>query len=258
MAPFGNITFLSITWENGNVYKIDRVLNRRRAASLKAGGIGFRYTFRILGREKLFILLRDKMVYREGKAMCGRYNLYFDDEYDNDIAKMMDNIKRDYPQTEIKLGEIFPTNTAPVLIRKKSEIVPVPYIWGFPDYRRKGVIINARAETAEEKRTFRDSLLNRRCVIPSTGFYEWDKSKQKYLFNMPDNNALYMAGFYNVIKEEPRFIILTTDANASVRSVHHRMPLVLEKSQISKWITDTNCAVSILHCLPPMLKSMRI
>ena len=47
----GNITPLSVTWEDGTVYEIDKVLDQRRAASLKAGGIGMRYTCRILGRE---------------------------------------------------------------------------------------------------------------------------------------------------------------------------------------------------------------
>ena len=111
----------------------------------------------------------------------------------------------------------------------------------------------AEAETAEEKKTFKDSLLKRRCVIPSTGFYEWDKSKQKYLFNIQGSNALYMAGLYNFFKDEPRFIILTTSANSSVSSIHHRMPVVLEKQQIEDWITDTDKAVSILHNTPPSL-----
>lgn len=185
--------------------------------------------------------------------MCGRYSLFFDDEYDYDIAKMMDILKQHYPQTEIKQGEIYPTNTAPVWVKQNSEIAPVPYSWGFPNFRSKGVIINARAETAEEKKLFKDSLLNRRCVIPSTGFYEWDKSKQKYLFNLPESRILYMAGFYNFFKDEPRFIILTTSANSSVSSIHHRMPVVLEKQQIEDWITDTDKAVSILHNTPPSL-----
>lgn len=47
----GNITPLSVTWEDGTVYTIDKVLDKRRAASLKAGGIGMRYTCRILGQE---------------------------------------------------------------------------------------------------------------------------------------------------------------------------------------------------------------
>ena len=46
----GNITPLSVTWEDGTVYEIDRILDKRRAASLKAGGIGMRYTCRILGQ----------------------------------------------------------------------------------------------------------------------------------------------------------------------------------------------------------------
>lgn len=47
----GNITPLSVTWEDGTVYTIDKVVDKRRAASLKAGGIGMRYTCRILGQE---------------------------------------------------------------------------------------------------------------------------------------------------------------------------------------------------------------
>lgn len=47
----GNITPLSVTWEDGTVYEIDKVLDQRRAASLKAGGIGMRYTCRILNQE---------------------------------------------------------------------------------------------------------------------------------------------------------------------------------------------------------------
>ncbi len=186
--------------------------------------------------------------------MCGRYSLFFDDGYDYDVAKIMDILKQNYPQTKVKQGEIYPTNTAPVLIKQNSEITPVPYSWGFPNFRSKGVLINARAETAEEKKTFRDSLLNRRCVIPSTGFYEWDKSKQKYLFHLPECRTLYMAGFYNFFKDEPRFIILTTSANPSVSVIHNRMPLVLDKSQIHEWITDTDSAISILHSTPPTLE----
>lgn len=185
--------------------------------------------------------------------MCGRYSLFFDDEYDHEISEMMKLIKSKYGQIDVKSGEIFLTNTAPVLVEQNSSVTPVPYKWGFPNFRNKGVIINARAETAEEKKTFKDSLLNRRCVIPSTGFYEWDKSKQKYLFNLPESRILYMAGFYNFFKDEPRFIILTTSANSSVSSIHHRMPVVLEKQQIEDWITDTDKAVSILHNIPPSL-----
>ena len=98
--------------------------------------------------------------------------------------------------------------------------------WGFPNFYRKGVIINARAETAEDKPTFRPCLEAGRCVIPSAGFYEWDADKRKIRFYQP-GHALYMAGLYRVYEGKPCYVILTTAANPSVADVHDRMPLVL-------------------------------
>lgn len=66
-----------------------------------------------------------------------KIQLVFDDEYDYDIAKMMDILKRNYPQTQIKQGEIFPTNTAPVLIIQNSEITSVPYSLGISEFQKQ-------------------------------------------------------------------------------------------------------------------------
>ena len=62
----GNITPLSVTWEDGMVYEIDRILDRRRAASLKAGGIGMRYTCRILG-QRSYLYYEEPGWFVEGK-----------------------------------------------------------------------------------------------------------------------------------------------------------------------------------------------
>lgn len=62
----GNITPLSVTWEDGMVYEIDRILDRRRAASLKAGGIGMRYTCRILG-QRSYLYYEEPRWFVEGK-----------------------------------------------------------------------------------------------------------------------------------------------------------------------------------------------
>lgn len=59
--------------------------------------------------------------------MCGRYSLFFDDEYNHEISEMMKLIKSKYGQMAVKSGEIFPTNTAPVLIEQNSTVTPVPY-----------------------------------------------------------------------------------------------------------------------------------
>ena len=62
----GNITPLSVTWEDGTVYGTDRILDKRRAASLKAGGIGMRYTCRISGRQS-YLYYEEPRWFVEGK-----------------------------------------------------------------------------------------------------------------------------------------------------------------------------------------------
>lgn len=183
--------------------------------------------------------------------MCGRYN--FTVEQSEEIHEILEKINAKVQGKQARTGEVFPTNLAPVLIDEENKVSPVLGNWGFPKFNQKGVIINARSETAFEKKTFRDSLLNRRCIIPSTGFYEWDNEKKKFLFQREGTNALYMAGLYNFYKNEMRFVILTTDANESMKEVHSRMPLVITKEEISTWILDRSVTNDMLHKTPPML-----
>lgn len=183
--------------------------------------------------------------------MCGRYN--FTVEQSDEIMEILEKINAKFHGKEARTGEVFPTNLAPILIEERKEISPTLSIWGFPKYEQKGVIINARSETAFEKRTFRDSLLNRRCIIPSTGFYEWDSEKHKFQFRMEGTNALYMAGLYMYYQEEMRFVILTTEANESMKEVHTRMPLVIPKKEIDTWLLDYSATGDILKRVPPQL-----
>lgn len=186
--------------------------------------------------------------------MCGRYTL-FTEEQTEDIRNIIREVQEKQPENNMKSGEIFPTNTAPILKAEGSQLGADLAIWSFPKFDGKGVIINARSETAEQKKMFRESLLTRRCVIPSTGFYEWsqDERKQKYLFRLPDTTALYMAGFYNELKGERRYVILTADANSSISDVHNRMPVVLDRSSLIDWVFDTEKALNYLHQGLPLL-----
>ena len=186
--------------------------------------------------------------------MCGRYTFDEDTEKEKLIA-ILREINRKYPDNPIKTGEIFPTNSAAVLIGNGERIETDRMLWGFPNFRNKGVIINARAETATEKTMFSKHIELHRCVIPSTGFYEWsqDNEKTKYRFNIPNKKALYMAGIYNVFKDEARFVILTTAANQSMERIHHRMPVVLDETEIEPWITRKEEASIFLHRIPIQL-----
>lgn len=185
--------------------------------------------------------------------MCGRYVLFNDAEM-ADIRDIIEEVQRK-SNSEIKTGEIFPTDKAPVLIQSSEKLVPEAVKWGFPVFKGSGVIINARAETAPEKPMFCRSLQTTRCVIPSCGFYEWTHSgeKVKYQFNLPGSGALYMAGLIGEFAGERRFAILTTAANSSMIEVHNRMPVVLTYPEIDKWIGSYQGALDVLQTARPEL-----
>ena len=166
--------------------------------------------------------------------MCGRYSLYPDES--EEIQKIVNSINLRYGPGAVKTGEIFPTNIAPVLLAKDNTIDAAPLIWGFPGFQGRGVLINARSETAAEKRTFAKPLAVSRCVVPTTGFFEWNRQKTKYRFCGQGNPALYLAGLYNTYQGVERYVILTKAANASVQEIHDRMPVVLRADAVERWL----------------------
>ena len=149
--------------------------------------------------------------------------------------------------------EVFPSDGAPVLVLREGKVVPAVMGWGFPGMQGGRNVINARAETAEERPMFRDGVAARRCVVPATGFYEWDQEKAKYRFILPHANTLYLAGLYNEFQGERRLLILTTEANASVSFIHSRMPVIIFREMIDTWLEDTEKAVHMLHWPQPEL-----
>lgn len=183
--------------------------------------------------------------------MCGRYQVDF--EANKELKKVLNQLNQKYPGNQIKKGEVFPTNQAAILVRYQDEVAAEISTWGYPQFTGKGVIINARAETAFEKKTFRESVISRRCVIPTSGFYEWDKEKNKYLFTEKGEDVLYLGGLFQFYNEGNRFVILTTAANESMKEVHHRMPIILKKEQVMPWLMDMEQANILLHVMPPML-----
>jgi len=196
------------------------------------------------------------IVCRRGKDMCGRYTLFTDREI-QELEAIIAKIDEDAGKSKMKTGEIFPSDFVPVLLNEQNIVKPRLFTWGFPGLKNKQLIINARAETAGEKTMFRRALDNGRCVIPSTGFYEWDEKKRKYLFSLPGSGMLYMAGLYGRFDEEHCFVILTRDANASVSPIHHRMPVVVRKTEIRDWLFNRASASAILSGAGPELLAMR-
>ena len=182
--------------------------------------------------------------------MCGRY--YVDDSMIGRIEKTLSGIDNRLSGKTFS-GDICPTNTAPVISAASDHLQLEENRWGYPGMNKKGVIINARAETVQEKRMFRAGIERGRIVIPAVHFYEWNPQKTKYTFHREDKTLLYLAGIADVFDQEQRFVILTTQANVSMEKVHDRMPLILETDQIQDWLLDDKAADSILKQTSVML-----
>lgn len=175
--------------------------------------------------------------------MCGRY--YVDDETAREIEKLVRDLDRKL-QIE-RTGDVFPAQNATIIKGQEHHLAAEQMRWGFPGFEKGKLLINARAETALERPTFRESVQDRRCIIPARGFYEWNKSKEKFTFERKETPVLFMAGCYNRYEGQERFVILTTDANSSVAPVHNRMPLILEPEELGDWVLDDQATESLLH-----------
>ena len=185
--------------------------------------------------------------------MCGRY--YFtrvsEDEKLDAVNKYME---KNYPG-EYKTGEIFPGDIAPAVIDRQGKIVAVPAGFGFPGYQDNKLIINARSETAVEKKTFADNLRERRVILPASGFFEWshDGKKTKYYFTVESMQAIYLCGIYKIVDGKPRFVILTRAANESMIETHDRMPVIVDENSVRPYLTDRDAAMEIIATAAPML-----
>jgi putative SOS response-associated peptidase YedK len=109
-------------------------------------------------------------------------------------------------------------------------------------------MINARAETAATKPSFRAAFKKRRCLIPADGFYEWTGEKgrkQPWYLGLPNGQPFAFAGLYEFWKDKQgvdsdrihtSVTILTTAASQSVRKIHHRMPVILAPDTYENWL----------------------
>lgn len=185
--------------------------------------------------------------------MCGRYQ-FSTSEYKEFQQIVRDAQRRNGQHNELNFpmaGDIAPTATAPVLIASGNKVVAEFQRWGIPGWRG-GLMINARAETVCEKPMFRRSMAAQRCVVPATGYYEWDAGKHKYFFQIP-GKPLYLAGIYDNVEGINCFVVLTTKPNTTVQDIHDRMPLILTHEQVRPWLTSDQDALQLLTIVPPAL-----
>ena len=184
--------------------------------------------------------------------MCGRYTLTTPLEGLREIFLF---------EEQLNLGpryNIAPTQEVPVLrlSREDGKRHLALLRWGLiPSWAKEAAIgsrmINARAESVAEKPAFRAAFRQRRCLIPADGFYEWKAApkeagpkapKQPYLITLADGGPFAFAGLWEAWSGKASgerlesFTIITTEANAALREIHHRMPVILAPQDHAAWL----------------------
>lgn len=183
--------------------------------------------------------------------MCGRY-IY--NKATKEIQRYLD-LGGSYTYNDTV---ITPAMDAVSLVKDKklSESIAITSLfWGIVGYDKK-LIINAKSESVADKTLFADSFMARRCILPAAGFYEWDKAKTKYEFKREDTGSIYLAGLYDLSDNKDSFVILTTSANESMKPVHDRMPVIIDKKDVKEYLLDTSSALDIIkQPMPQLVKS---
>ncbi|HEX8266380.1 MAG TPA: SOS response-associated peptidase [Pyrinomonadaceae bacterium] len=180
--------------------------------------------------------------------MCGRFtNKAEREQIEKEFKLTVDNSVTGKPRFNIA-----PSQMIDAVLNRESETILTELKWGFipswaKDTSSVKALINARAETLAEKPSFRDAFRKRRCIIPASGFYEWQKArggKQPYYFFLKEKPVFGFAGlFENRIDKETGEIletctIITTEANEVLKPVHDRMPVILKADDYELWLDE--------------------
>jgi putative SOS response-associated peptidase YedK len=202
--------------------------------------------------------------------MCGRYTLTAD------IDTISQRFKLDTHGLKIEPRyNIAPSQEAPVIVVEDGKVLKMMK-WGLIPFWAKdesiaSKTINARAETLHHKPSFKKSLTEKRCLVPADGFYEWKKEgrgKIPIRFVLKNRDVFAFAGLWDTWRNQIgelvfSFTIITTKANALVRPIHNRMPVILKKEYEELWldpkVNDIDKLLSLLIPYPPeMMEAYRV
>jgi putative SOS response-associated peptidase YedK len=175
--------------------------------------------------------------------VCGRFTLIFDSEFFRRFALQSRNV-------EISTRyNIAPTQEVPIIVNDGGNKVFMMRFGLIPSWSKEKKtrysLINARAETVTKKPMFRRLLAKHRCLVPTTGFYEWKKigsRKTPHFIRVKYENYFALAGLWDHWKdpkgeEIKSFTIITTKANDVLSEIHPRMSVILRKQDEEMWLS---------------------
>lgn len=193
--------------------------------------------------------------------MCGRFSFISI----NEIKERFNLVQLEF-DFEPRYN-IAPSQPVPVVIHRNGGNQLCMFRWGLIPYWAKdesigNKLINARAETLEEKPSFRQSLKQKRCLVLADGFYEWKKEgrlKKPYRITLRDGKPFAFAGLWDSWMTPAGEIInsctiITTTPNKLMQPIHNRMPVILPQDKESLWldegITSSDEVKSLLNPFP--------
>ena len=193
--------------------------------------------------------------------MCGRYVL-------EDVEELSERFRLQAERFGLRPRfNAAPTDELPVvLMNADGERELRPMRWGLtPKWRRKEgqaapPLFNARSETVAEKPTFRKLLRTQRCLVPTNGFFEWERrggKKLPHYFTVSDEPLVALAGLYDESVDDegeviPAYTILTTRPNQLLEQFHNRMPVILRPEDEETWLDpDLDEPAALEGCYEP-------
>lgn len=187
--------------------------------------------------------------------MCSRYHLK-----QEHYRKVLDQLGIPAPATFLTRYNIAPNRDIPAIRSTPRSCEAATLRWGLtPAWARAddpaSRLVNARAETLAEKPSFREALASRRCLVPATGFYEWEslgRAKQPWYFRWRDEaRPILFAGLWERWRGpsgDPieSCALITTEPNDVMRPIHHRMPAMLSTEHVAPWLDSAITDPSLL------------
>jgi putative SOS response-associated peptidase YedK len=177
--------------------------------------------------------------------MCGRYVV----AYDPETLVSGFSVLRVPPFP--RRWNVAPQSPVPVVYEtREGERVAELMRWGLvPSWAKEPSIgaklNNARSDGIFDKPSFRQAARRRRCLLPASGFYEWQATpggKQPWYVSARDGALLAMAGLFEAWRPAPdaewqlSCCVVTTDANELMAPIHDRMPVLIPREQWSRWL----------------------